>query len=164
MKNPILKLLILAMTILLPQLTPAKVKDTEYMPQYQVMGAGRHGSEPKLNISILSKKKDVSDADLAKAAVHAILFRDFTNSNNGSISNEKCLMGSPTAEQEHIDFFEPFFTNGDALRYVQIVGNTRRVVKVNKQYKISADVVVNKSQLRKDLKKQNLLKDASKGW
>jgi hypothetical protein len=73
-------------------------------------------------------------------------------------------MGSPTKETEFYDFFSNFFNNGDYSKYVQVVSDTRRVVKVGKQYKISAKVRVNSNALKEDLKKQGMLKDLGSGW
>ena len=120
-----------------------------------------------MKIVIVSKDKKVSDAEISKCAVHAILFRDYDDASNtgfGSVAHHRALMGTPTAMQQHIDFFEPFFRNGDCNNYVQIVGNTRRVVKAGKQWKVSTEVRVNERQLKKDLEKQGYIKNLGTGW
>lgn len=160
--------LFLLFLMLTPALVMAKKDDQGLVTEYQLEGAGMTSDNAQqVKISILSKKKDVSDAQLEASAVHGILFRDYddaTNSGYGSVASHKCLMGTPTAEAQHIDFFEPFFKNGDYAKYVQLVSDSRRVVKVGKQYKVSAIVRVNSTQLRKDLKKQGLAKDLGSGW
>lgn len=151
--------------------TPVFAKKTNdgEMPQYQVEGAGTtsQGAQQVL-VTIVTKKKDnVTDLDLEKAAVHAVLFRDYddaTNAGFGSVASYKAIMGSPTAEAEYIDFFKPFFDNGDFENYCQLVGDSRRVVKAGKEWKVSAIVRVNTLTLKKDLKKQGLVKNLGSGW
>ena len=163
------KLLFLILGVMFVSLASfAKDKEEGYVPEYQMEGAGMTSSNAQqVKVTILSKKKDVSDADLSKCAVHGVLFRDYddvTNSGYGSVASHKCLMGSPTKEVEHIDFFEPFFRNGDWSRYVQLVSDSRRVVKSGKQWKTSAIVRVNSSALKEDLQKQGLVKSLKSGW
>ena len=42
--------------------------------------------------------------------------------------------------------------------YVEVVGSSRSVKKVGKQYQVSATVTVNKEQLRKDLEDAGVIK------
>ena len=160
--------LLLALAFLSPAMVSARKNDEGLVPEYQLTGAGMTSDNAsQVQVSILSKKKDVSDADLQKAAVHGVLFRDYddpTNSGYGSVASHKSIMGSPTKEQEFIDFFEPFFRNGDCNKYCQLVGNTRRTVKAGKQWKVSAIVRVNTTALKKDLKKQGMVKGLGSGW
>jgi hypothetical protein len=153
---------------LLPLTSFAKKNAEGLVPEYQLEGAGMTtDNAQQVKVSILSSKKDINDSDFGKCAVHGVLFRDYddtTNTGYGSAASHKCIMGSATAEQEHIDFFEPFFTNGDCNNYVQIVEETRRVVKVGKQWKVSVTAKVNSSALKKDLKKQGILKNLGSGW
>ncbi len=146
----------------------AKKNDQGLVDEYQLTGAGMTSDNAQqVVVSILSKKKDVSDAQLGAAAVHGVLFRDYddaTNSGFGSVASHRAIMGSPSAEAQHIEFFEPFFRNGDCNKYVQIVGDSRRVVKSGKLWKVSATVRVNTTTLRKDLKKQGLVKNLGSGW
>lgn len=146
----------------------AKTEAKGLVPEYQLEGAGMTtNNSQQVTVSILSNKKDVTDADLGKCAVHGVLFRDYedtTNSGFGSTATHKAIMGSPTKETEFYDFFSNFFNNGDYSKYVQVVSDTRRVVKVGKQYKISAKVRVNSNALKEDLKKQGMLKDLGSGW
>lgn len=159
--------LLLMAAILLPFAVDAKKNDAAIVPEYQCEGAGTTSDASRqVKVTILSKKKDVTDADLGKCAVHAVLFRDMddkTNAGYGSAAVQKSIMGSPTAMSQHIDFFEPFFRNGDCNAYVQAV-NDPSVVKSGKGYKISAVVKVNTTQLRKDLEKQGMVKNLGSGW
>lgn len=145
----------------------AKKNDEGLVPQYSAAGAGSTtDASHQIKVTIFSKKKNVTDEDLGKCAVHATLFQDIddtTNTGYGSSAVKKSIMGSPTAEAQHIDFFEPFFRNGDCNRYVQLVKD-HSVVKTDKGYKVSAVVKVNKAQLQKDLVKQGFVKNLGSGW
>ncbi len=160
--------MVLGIAMLVPNVASAKKNDDRIVPEYQVEGAGSASNSAQLvRVYILSKKKDVTDEDLSRCAVHAVLFRDIddtANSGYGSVATKKAIMGSPSAEAQYIDFFEPFFRNGDCNKYVQVVDNSRRVVKAGKQFKTSAEVRVNTAQLRKDLKQQGMVKDLGSGW
>ena len=165
------KLLTFALVAMLlsPVAVFAKKNDEGLVPEYQMEGAGMTSQNAQqVLITIVTKKKDkVSEKDLEKAAVHGVLFRDYddaTNAGFGSVASHKSIMGSPTAEAEYIDFFEPFFKNGDYAKYVQLVSDSRRVVKSGKEWKVSAIVRVNADALRKDLKKQGMVKNLGSGW
>lgn len=161
---------LLSFLLCLAILTPAiaKKNDEGLVREYQIEGAGMSSDNAQqVMVTILSNKKDITDAELSACAVHGVLFRDYddaTNSGYGSIASHKSIMGSPSEESAHIDFFEPFFRNGDCNKYVQLVSNSRRVVKSGKQWKTTAIVRVNTTALRKDLKKQGLAKDLGSGW
>lgn len=147
----------------------AKKNGEGLAPQYQLEGAGMtSNSAQQVKVTIISKKKDgVTDADLERAAVHGVLFRDYddaTNAGYGSLASHRAIMSSPTAEAEYIDFFEPFFKKGGYAKYVQLVGDSRRVVKAGKEWKVSAIVRVNTAQLKKDLEKQGMYKSLKGGW
>lgn len=146
----------------------SKKNDEGLTPNYQITGAGTSsGNADQVIVTIVSKKKDVTDDQLGACAVHGVLFRDYDDSTNaGGMGNhaKHAIMGSPAQEQAHIDFFEPFFKNHDYKKYVQIVSDSRRVVKSGKEYKISAVVRVNTGVLKNDLKKQGLVKNLGSGW
>lgn len=67
------------------------------------------------------------------------------------------------AEMQHADFFKSFFQSAYA-GYVQVQSDTRRVVKVGKEYKTKVTVAVSTSQLRQDLEKAGILKSLKSGW
>lgn len=165
MKRLLLSAVVLA--LLVPSASWAKKNDEGLVPQYQVEGAGSTSdASHQIKVTIVSKKKDVTDEQLGMCAVHATLFQDIddtTNAGYGSVAVKKAIMGSPAAEIEHIDFFEPFFRNGDCNRYVQAVKDYS-VVKSGKMWKISGVVKVNKVQLQRDLQKQGLVKNLGSGW
>lgn len=162
------KILFLLLAVMLwPLESSAKKNDEGLVPAYTAEGAGSTtDASEQIRVTVFSKKKDVSDEVLGKCAVHAALFQDIddtTNAGYGSSAVKKAIMGSPTAEAQHIDFFEPFFRNGDCNRYVQNIKDYS-VVKSGKGYKISAVVKVNNAQLKKDLVKQGLAKNLNSGW
>lgn len=158
--------LVLAAALLCPVTALAKKNDEGLVPAYQVQGAGSTTSNStQVEVTIITKKKDkVTEDDLCKAAVHAVLFRSYDDTSSGDKTHHKSIMDSPTAESEYIDFFEPFFKNGDYRKYVQIVDNSRRVVKSGKEWKVSSIVRVNSTQLTKDLQKQGMAKTLGTGW
>lgn len=161
--------LVLALMFLAPSAVMAKKNEEGYVPQYQMEGAGKTSQNgTQVNITIISKSKDkVTDADIEKAAVHGVLFRDYddaTNTGFGSVASHRAIMKSPTAEAEYADFFEPFFVNGDYKQYVQLVSDSRRVVKSGKEWKVSAIVRVNTTALKKMLRKQGMVKTLGDGW
>lgn len=160
---------LLALAIFMPLGMYAKKTGEGLAPNYQLQGAGMTSQNAQqVCVTIVDKKKDkITDDDLARAAVHGVLFRDYddaTNSGYGSVASHKSIMGSPTAEAEYADFFNSFFNNGDYKNYVQIVSDSRRVVKAGKEWKVSAIVRVNTAALKKDLKKQGMVENLGSGW
>ena len=79
--------------------------------QYEIVGAGSGTQGTYLvKVYVVSKKNKPDLELLKKCAVHGVLFKGFTVTN--SRVTQKPLAGSPLAEQEHTDFFEPFFADG----------------------------------------------------
>lgn len=159
---------ILKIVLLLAMLLPgadlfAKGEKQLTMP-YQIEGTGKTASQGSylVNVTVTSKKNKIDDAEVAKCAVHGVLFRGF--SAKGSLSAQKPLARSAAAEAEHADFFEPFFKEGTATRYASTVPGSRTVVKIGKQYQISETVEVRKDQLRSDLQEAGVLKGLSSGF
>lgn len=135
---------------------------------YEIVGNGNaQGSGTIVRITIVTKKKNslMSD-DFAKAAVHGVLFRGYTDrsfAGIGSAAKKPAMMGSPMAETQKADFFKPFFDGGTYAGYVQCMEETRKTVKVGKEWKISCDVLVSETQLRKDLIDAGVLKKIGAG-
>lgn len=123
------------------------------LPDYDIEGAGT-GQEGTylIKVSVISSKKEVDNDMLAKCAVHGVLFRGFSNGERRS--SQKPLVGGPANEASHQEYYEGLFgKNGSARQYVQTMGGTRSVTKLNKkQYRVSATVVVSKEQLARDLR------------
>ncbi len=146
----------------------AKEKAPNVLEEYlEGAGAGNNGSA-NVKITVVAKKADkVTDSELGAAAIHAMLFKGYTDSSTcgfGTSTNHAALAGSPTAEMEHGDYFKHFFESGSHMGYVQLVENTRRVVKYGKQYKVSCQLTVNTAQLRRDLEKQGVIRGLNSGW
>lgn len=131
---------------------------TNQIPDYEISGNGTGTQGTYLvNVSVLSKKKNISEAELARCAVHGVLFRGF--SNKDLRQSQKPLAGGPAVETSHPDFFNSFFAEeGPFKGYVSEVSGSRQVVKSGKQYKVTATVTVNKEQLRQDLEKAGIIK------
>lgn len=118
---------------------------------YEIVGAGTGSQGTYLvEVSVLSKKKDVSDAQLISAAVYGVLFRGFNNP--AARGFKKPLAGSAANEAQHADFYKDFFSgNGMAKTFGNVVKGTRSITKAAKEYKVSAKVAVEKETLLKYL-------------
>lgn len=146
----------------------AFAKDKKEEPlNYLIEGAGSvSGSSALVKVTIISKKKDGVDIDaLERAAVHGVLFRGYTMNNGqlGGTSNQTPLAGTPDAEVKNSEFFKSFFDNSEYKSYVQSVGDSRRVIKSGKEYKISVTAEVRTGMLRTDLTKKGIIKGLGAG-
>lgn len=152
----------------LPLYAKDKNKDTSTaIPEYQITGVSRaQGSGGVIvKISIVGKKADKVTQDmLGRAAVHGVLFRGYGADGQAGVSNHPPMMGTPTAETQYSEFFKPFFDNGTYSGYIQMLDDSRRVVKVGKEYKVSCNVIVSEGVLRSDLTKAGLIKGLDQGW
>lgn len=163
------KILLILCAVMVTLTVSAKDNASEPAGQYQIQGAGpANGGSSMVYVTVMAKKADkVTEDMLVKAAVHGVLFRDYTDasaSGFGASSHHPAMMGSPAAYAQHLDFFEPFFRDGQYRGYAQYVDDSRRVVKSGKEYKVSAKVAVSSASLRKDLEKQGLLNGLRSGW
>ena len=140
-----------------PSPAPVSSEAIDYvMPAYTIEGAGTGVQGTYLVKVTMSAKKpeDVKDEDLAKCAVHGVLFRGF----QGDRQHQRPMAGSALSEQQHADFYNGFFQQQYQL-YASTDFGSRSVTKAGKEYKVSALVSVNKDQLRKDLTQQGALRD-----
>lgn len=128
------------------------------IPEYELEGNGTGAQGTYLvKVSVLTKNNKISSAELGRCAVHGVLFRGF--SNKELRQSQKPLAGSAAVESQHADYFKSFFAEEGAYKnYVGEVSGSRSVVKVGKQYRVSATVTVNKEQLRKDLEDAGIIK------
>lgn len=127
--------------------------------EYEIVGAGSGVQGTYLVKVFVISKKSKPDADLLKkCAVHGVLFKGF--SDKESRIKQQPLAGSRLAEQEHADFFEPFFQEGGPYKeYADMVNAQYDITKMSKkQYRIGAIFSVSKEQLRKDLEKAGVIK------
>lgn len=126
--------------------------------EYEIAGNGTGMQGTYLiKVSVITKDKKIPDAQIARCAVHGVLFRGFSNKENRQ--NQKPLAGSPMTESQHNEFFQSFFAEGGPyMGYVSEVEGSREVVKSGKKYRVTTVVTVNKDQLRHDLEKEGIIK------
>lgn len=151
-----------ALLMLLPMALWAS-KNESVIPEYEIAGADQTAAQGTyvVKISIFTKKKNVDADELARAAVHGVLFRGFS----GQRSHQKPLARTAAAEAQHAEYFKNFFApNGTARSYTHEVGGSRQVVKSGKQYRTTAVMVVEKDQLRRDLEKAGVLGGLNTGF
>lgn len=123
------------------------------MPDYTIEGAGTGVQGSYLvKITMTGKKaEDIKNEDLAKCAVHGILFRGF----KGERQHQRPLASSARNEQQHADFYNDFFQR-QYQSYASTMSDSRTLLRVGKDIQVSALVSVMKDQLRKDLTPQVL--------
>lgn len=125
------------------------------LPTYTMEGEGTGVQGTYLvKVTMTANKPDVKDEELAKCAVHGVLFRGF----QGDRQHQRPLAGSATNEQKNANFYYEFFQH-QYQSYATTESGSRSVMKTGKEYKVSAMVSVNKDQLRKDLTQQGALRD-----
>lgn len=153
------KILLLMLTIVCILSFPfdSNAKGNEPL-EYEITGNGT-GTQGTyiVKISVITKDKKIPDAQIARCAVHGVLFKGFASKENRQ--SQKPLAGSPMAESQHPEFFQSFFAEGGPYTgYVSEVEGSREVIKSGKKYRVSAVVTVNKDQLRRDLEKEGIIK------
>lgn len=163
--NKLLTILMLLAIAVLP--ASSKKKETKPL-KYDIVGNGIAQTSGRIvRITIYAKDKNkVSSDDFAKAAVHGVLFRGYSDSSTSgfdTLAKYPAIMGSPMAEAQHAEFFKPFFEDGLYAGYVQCMEDTRRTVKVGKEWKVSCDIVVSDVMLRQDLEKAGIKKKMGGG-
>lgn len=142
----------------------AKKKTQDTLTSYSITGngTGTQGSY-LVEITVNTKDNDINDSELAKAAVHGVLFRGFSNEKTHNF--QKPLAGSPTNETEHLDFYNEFFgTNGSAATFANVVKGTRAIMKSGKEYKITATVQVQKDALLKYLQNAGVIRSLNSAF
>lgn len=133
------------------------------MPTYTIEGAGTGTQGTYLvKISITAKKpNDISDQNLLRCAVHGVLFRGFCSTEFRQ--RQRPMAGSALSEHQYADFYNSFFQQS-YQQYGQTVSSSRSVMKIGKEYQVSAVVSVMKDQLRKDLTQQGVIKGLNSGF
>lgn len=150
--------MIFALCLFVPGVYAKKTAEPN-VPEYFIEGSGTGTQGTYLvDVTVVAKNATkVNDDDIARAAVHGVLFKGFSNKELRQA--QKPLAGSAINEVTHADFYENFFQpKGVARNYVEIVNSSRRVKKVGKVYHVTATVTVNKEQLRKDLEEAGVVK------
>ena len=106
--------------------------------------------------------------DRVRCAVRGVLFKGWTDKSNTSAydasSNHPPIAGSADRETMNADYFADFFGSGEAIKYVDILPDTRKVSKNGKVYYVSQMVSVNVSELRKKLERDGITKSLKTGW
>ncbi len=108
-----------------------------------------------------SKRPSIAAEQNKKNAVHGVIFKG--SAGNGS--SQRPLVKDPAAIANNAAFFEAFFADGgDYLRYVTTAVNSKETIKVGKEYKIAAEITVNKNLLRQHLEKANIIRSLDSGF
>ena len=119
--------------------------------KYEIEGEGVGAQGTYLVKVTVIQKKSKLDADvIKKCAVHGVLFKGF--SSQTSRTRQKPLAGSMVVEQQHQDYF------------ANMVGENLSVVKMGKQYRISAVVSVAKDALYQELVSAGVIKGLNNGF
>ena len=135
-----------------------------------VVGEGvGNGGRPLLTVTCSAKKADkVTELDLRREAVRAVLFRGWTDKSNTNAfdasTNHPALTAGPDQEAVNADYYRDFLTGENVVNYVDLVPDTRRVMKAGKDYHVSQTVTVNLPALRKKLEKDGMVKSLKSGW
>jgi len=126
-------------------------------------GSGSQGYYIVEVTAYASKSSQINQSLVCRSAVHGVLFKGFSGS-NGCVS-QRPLAGSALVEQQHQEFFGPFFQDGGSYSsYASMVDGSLRTQKEGKKYKVTATVSVAKEQLRKDLEKAGVIKGLNNGF
>ena len=128
-----------------------------------------NGGRPTITATCSAKKANkVTDDDIRRCAVRGVLFKGWTDKSNTSAydasSNHPPIAGSADRETMNADYFADFFGSGEAIKYVDILPDTRKVSKNGKVYYVSQMVSVNVSELRKKLERDGITKSLKTGW
>ncbi len=107
-----------------------------------------------VKVTVNTKNKNLPDKEVAKCAVHGVVFHGFSGENHHT---EKPLARSSSAEAEHKEFFDSFFSSSRASSYANPMQSTRQVTKSGKEYVITKIVEVLKDLLMKDLQDAGVL-------
>lgn len=139
-------------------------KDAESLVySIQCGGSGTQGYYIVEVTAYANKTSQINQDLVCRCAVHGVLFKGFSGSNG--CTSQRPLAGSPMIEQQHQEFFEPFFQEGGGYSsYASMVGGSLKTQKEGKRYKVTATISVAKEQLRKDLEKAGVIKGLNSGF
>lgn len=151
------------LAILLPFAAVAKDKPEDSpLMNYSITGTGQPGSQGSymVKVSVTTKNSKLADREIAKCAVHGVLFHGFSNGSH----SEKPLARSGSTEEEHNEFFKSFFET-QAVGYANPMPTSREVTKINKkEYVITEIVEVQKDRLKQTLKDAGVIKGLNTGF
>lgn len=106
-----------------------------------------------------SKKPTIAAEQNKKNAIHGLLFKGFP----GGGASQRPMIKDPSVLTNHAEFFDSFFKY-DYLRYISNVIGPIEVTRIGNEYKISAEVTVNKDLLRQHLEKANIIRALDSGF
>jgi len=131
--------------------------------KYDIECAGTGAAGTYLvRVSSYSKKQSIAESQCRKNAVHGVIFKGF-GGGNGCVAQK--AMAPAGAEQQFSEYFESFFaTGGEFARYASIVNGTMTTEKIDKYYKVTVTVSVNKDDLRKALEEAGIIKKLNAGF
>lgn len=138
-------------------LAPLRINGAN-IPEYELEGAGTATQGNYLvKVTVITKNKKITDNEIARAAVHGVLFRGFSDTK--SRISQKPLAGSLANEAQHADFYADFFKkDGPAASFASIVSGSRSVIKSGKFYRITETVLVRKEELHHYLEEAGVIK------
>ena len=132
--------------------------------KYEIEGEGVGVQGTYLvKVTVIQKKSKLDIDVIKKCAVHGVLFKGF--SSQTSRTRQKPLAGSMVIEQQHQDYFDVFFQKGGSyINFANMIGENLSVVKMGKQYRISAVVSVAKDALYQELVSAGVIKGLNNGF
>lgn len=127
-----------------------------------------NGGRPIIVVTCAAKKADkVTDADIRRFAVRGVLFRGYSDkSKSTGFDSSTAHPALLDADQEvaKADYFNDFFGSGAYNTYVDILPDTRKVMKAGKEFYVSQTVQINVPALRKKLEKDGVIRSLKSGW
>lgn len=130
-------------------------------------GVGSRGRVVVRATCSAKKAADVTDADLIRCAVRAIMFQGWNDANSMGgydvSASHGALCGNPDVETQHADYFADFFAANEQSNYAQVLPDTRKVLKSGKVYNVSALVSINSKALRQKLERDHIIKKFGEG-
>ena len=147
----------------------AIIAKTPEVTEVSLIGEGvGNGGRPIVVVTCAAKKADkVSDDDICRCAIHGILFRGYADQSNTlsfDASTAHSALIDTDKETAYADYFNDFFTSGNYNTYVDVIEDTRKVMKSGKVYHVSQAVQVNVPALRKKLEKDGIIRSLKTGW
>lgn len=148
MRHSLLSLFVLVVSSLSAQ----SFRDFNY--EISCVGIGQYGYYLVEVSTFVNKKKDVGHDVVKRSALHGILYKGFSATNEYP-AQKPILSSSLSAQQQ--DYLINLVKNQYAL-YTSSVDEMLKVVKVGKRYKVTAIIEVNVAQLRKTLEKEGVVR------
>ncbi len=145
------------------------IAKTPEVTEVSIIGEGvGNGGRPIVVVTCAAKKADkVTDDDICRCVVHSILFRGYADQSNTlsfDASTSHPALIDADKEAAYADYFNDFFESGNYNTYVDIIEDTRKVMKVGKVYHVTQAVQINIPVLRKKLEKDGIIRSLKTGW